>query len=474
MRFSIRVRLIVAMNLLVAGVGMAAGWAGIAVSGRIIERRLVDEPARNAAGLFDTMRLPFSDAMMARLRQILGAEVAAGPRDRREPAILATSLPQDEAEDLKNRLARGPLPRRVDLAGKVYLVGEAEAANTGPGRGADERMRLYVLVPEPEVEAAKEASAHTILLITFAAIAVATLLGFWLSTTISRPIQHLARRMDRLSDHADDNAVSLERGLAEARGPTEVVRLERSFDQLLERLQEARRQLARSARLATVGQLAASVAHELRNPLSGVKMNAQVLADELARKGIQDSGLERIIHEADRMNLYLEELLGLAGGNAAEHERPHDLEQLPQVRLDEVGDSVVTLLAERCRHGGVEVRCRWDTAAVRVRAEETQVRQVILNLVLNALEAMPAGGTVTLSTNRVRAGTLRFSVADTGKGVRSPDSGDVFDPFVTTKTGGVGLGLYICRRNIARHGGLIGYDSSDKGATFWFELPAAD
>jgi signal transduction histidine kinase len=419
------------------------------------------------------MRLPFSDAMMARLRQILGAEVAAGLPDRREPSIVATSLPVPEAEELKNRLAHGPLPRRVNLAGNAYLVGEAAAADTGPGRGADEHVRLYVLVPEAEVEAAKVASTHTILLITFAAIALASLVGFWLSTTITRPIRRLAGRMDRLADHAADDAVSLKLGSAEARGPTEVVRLERSFDRLLERLEEARRQLARSARLATVGQLAASVAHELRNPLSGVKMNAQVLADELAHKGIHDSGLDRIIRETDRMNLYLEELLGLAGG-AADDERPHDLKRLPHVHLDEVGDSVVTLLAGRCRHGGVEVRCRWDADAVRVRAEETQVRQVILNLVLNALEAMPAGGTVTLSNRAADEGAVRFSVADTGKGMRASDGSDVFDPFVTTKPGGVGLGLYICRRNVERHGGRIGYDSSDDGATFWFELPAAD
>ncbi|MCX5683164.1 MAG: hypothetical protein NT049_05705, partial [Planctomycetota bacterium] len=79
MRLSIRIRLILAMNLLVVGVGVAVGWAGIEVAGRVVEHRLVDEAARNAAGIFGTMRLPFSDVMMARLRQILGAEVAAGP-----------------------------------------------------------------------------------------------------------------------------------------------------------------------------------------------------------------------------------------------------------------------------------------------------------------------------------------------------------------------------------------------------------
>ena len=92
---------------------------------------------------------------------------------------------------------------------------------------------------------------------------------------------------------------------------------------------------------------------------------------------------------------------------------------------------------------------------------------------MNALDAMPAGGAVTLSTGPGKDGAVRFAVADTGQGVHVPAGTDVFDPFVTTKPGGVGLGLYVCRRHAERHGGRIGYDSSPDGTTFWFELPVA-
>jgi signal transduction histidine kinase len=470
MNLSIRARLILAMNLLVIGVGVAVGWAGVEVSGRAIEHRLVDEPARNAAGLFGMMRLPFSGAMMARLRQILGAEVAAGPPDRLE--IEATSLPDEEARALKDQLARGSLARRVSLAGKVYLVGEADAAPPEPSRAADGRRRLYVLVPEPQVEAAKRASERAIVMTTIAAIGLATALAFWLSTTISRPVRRLATRMDALSEHAADERLSAQTDAARDKGPAELVRLAKSFDRLLERLEHARRQLARSARLATLGQLAASVAHELRNPLSGIKMNAKVLADELAAAGESDSSLDRIMREADRMNLYLEELLDLASGDVTP-DAPLNVGELPRVRLDTVGESVAALVEGRCRHGGVEIRRHWD-AGLSVRADETRIRQVILNLVLNALDAMPSGGTLTLSTGAGPGRTVRFAVADTGRGVQAPEGADVFEPFVTTKSGGVGLGLYVCRRNVERHGGRIDYESSGNGTTFWFELPASD
>lgn len=470
MALSIRTRLILAMDLLVIGVGVAVGWTGVEVTGRVIEHRLVDESARNAAGLFGTMRLPLSDVMMARLEQILGAHVAAGPAD--VAAITATSLPPPEADALRAQTGRGPLPRRLDLAGRLYLVGQAAVTEAAAPRGSAQPMRLLLLVPEAQVAAAQQASARPIVLLTGAAIVVATLVAFWLSTTISRPVRRLARRMDRLSEHAAEEPLpdAVEPGVEG--GPKELARLARSFDRLVRRLDAARRELARSARLATLGRVAASVAHELRNPLSGIKMNARVLADELAAAGRSDSSLDRILREADRMNLYVEELLGLASGDV-QHDRPHDLAALPVVRLDEAGEAVLALVEHRCRHAGIAVVRRWDAAAVRVRGDETQLRQVLLNFVCNALDAMPAGGTVTLSTAPGQGGAVRFAVTDTGSGVRAAGGTDIFEPFVTTKPRGVGLGLYVCRRNVERHGGRIGYESSAGGATFWFELPAA-
>ncbi len=471
MKISIRIRLILAMDLLVIGVGVAVGWAGVEVTGRAIEHRLVDESARNAAGIFGTMQLPLSDTMLSRLRQILAAEVAAGPFD--QPQVVATSLSEPQALDLRSRIAQGPLPRRVTLAGNAYLVGTAEVPARDPAPPAAGRMCLYLLVPASQVAAAQQASQRTLTWVTIAAILVATLLAFWLSATILRPIRRLATRMDALAERASEEGFSSEKDAAAEKGPTEIVRLAKSFERLLAHLEEARQKLARSARLATLGQLSASVAHELRNPLSGITMNARVLADELAKTGTSDSSLDRIIREADRMNLYLEELLGLASGDARP-EAPHDLASLPRVRLDEVGESVLALVERRCQHAGVSVRRQWDAAARAVRADEPQIRQVILNLVLNALDAMPAGGVVTVATATGQDRTVRFSVSDTGKGVHVPEGTDVFEPFVTTKSGGVGLGLYVCRRNVARHRGRIGCESSDTGAAFWFELPAAD
>jgi len=472
MKLSIQSRLLLAMNLLVVAVGAAVGWVGVEVTGNAVEHQFVDDPAANAAGLFETMRLPLSDAMMYRLHQVLGAHVVAIPAGGPLPA--ASSLPRDAAHEVARSLVKVPETRHLTIAGTAYLVGRAHAARGGDSEGRPDRFDLYVLVPATHVEVAKQAATRTILWVTLASVATATVLAIGLSLSITRPLRGLARRMSRVAaDAAHGTTTGTERRGAHGPAPAEIAALAGSFEDLLGHLETARRGLARSTRLATLGQLAASVAHELRNPLSGIRMNAQVLAEELARSGRSDESLDRIVREADRMQLQLDELLGLAVGKADTREGPLDRTALPTVRIEDIAESVLGLLEARCRHARIEIVRRWAADAPAIRGNETMLRQVVMNLVLNAVDAMPAGGRVTLATQRTGVG-VRFTVADSGAGVRVPDGQDLFDPFVSTKPDGVGLGLYVCRRGIERHGGRIGYASSDEGTTFWFELPEVD
>lgn len=518
MSLSIRARMILAMNVLVAAVGIAVGQAGIGVAAAQIERKLVHESAANAAELIGRRNWPLdSDALMAQVGQILGAEVAIGPLDATGAQITAASLSAGQRADFLAQVAQagqvaqlsaqpagqpgaqvadGPVPARVVLGGKGYRLGTGVIRRASPSM-EPERRRLYLLVPEDRLQAARSQVAGRIALFTLAAVVVVTAAGLWLSTSLARPVRRLADRMDRL---ALEGVLGERPGAAapaagpppggspipaadrKAGGPPELARLMRSFDGLLSRLEAARRELDRSARLAALGQLAAAVAHELRNPLSGIKMNARVLADELASAGTADRSLELIIREIDRMDLYLNELLDLASASApaaaGAPSRPGQeagrRTEVEAVRLDGLADSVVALLEGQCRHAGVEVRRSYDPAAPAARAHGQRIRQVLLNLMLNALEAMPHGGTMTLSAGRGQGGTVRLDVADTGQGVQAPQGADIFEPFVTSKPGGTGLGLYISRRVVEGFGGRIGCDSSPAGSTFWFELPAAD
>jgi len=475
MRLSIRTRMLLATNLLVAGIGVVVGWVGIEVAGREIERRLVDEAVVKAAQLIHQTNLPrASDDLLVRIGGILGAKAASGPADF--PEIAAGGLSTGERRELSGQLSGGQLPLRVVLGNQGYRLGSS-LMPAQAGRPDQRAMRLYLLVPENRIIEAKKGVARTIVLLTLAAVAVATLVAVWISQTITRPVRQLARQMDRLSKAAADvdlNALLASQEHSARRGPVEIVRLAASYDELMAQLTEARAKLAQSTRMATLGQFSATMAHELRNPLSGIKMNARVLADELRRVNVSDMSLDLILREIDRMDLHLQELLSLAveGGQPAGSQQDEDAGRRA-VRLDELAHSVVSLLAGRCEQASIGIECEFPPEALGVRAQGERIRQVILNLMLNAIEAMPSGGTVRLSAATRPERRVRFSVADTGGGVHVPEGVDIFEPFATGKAGGTGLGLHVCRKIVEQHGGTIGYESSDHGSTFWFDLPGA-
>lgn len=470
-------RLLLTTNLLVAGVALAVGWLAYGVAAREIESKLVTESLTQAATLFQEGHLPRTDVLLLkRMGQILGAETAVGPAIGR--GVAASSLDADQQEELSRQLHGVPVPTRVTLRGTAYRVGATMLASPTIAPGT-EAMLLYLLVPEARITAARSDVARAIAIPTLVAVALATLATVWLAHSITRPVRRLAARMERLSQAARD--VDLDALLAAdmrdaptASGgvPREIARLTACYDHLLEQLASARTTLARSARMATLGQLSASVAHELRNPLSGIKMNARVLADEMARAGLDDESTRIIIREVDRMDTYLAQLLGLATGHGHAEEPVGGGQplELTETRIDAVVDSVVPLVEARCRRTTITIDRR-DNDAPTVRADVAKVRQVVLNLLLNAADAMPRGGTLRIDARATDDRGVRVGVRDSGDGVRVPGGADVFEPFVSGKTGGTGLGLYICRQIVKQHGGEIGYDVSTEGTTFWFTLP---
>ena len=473
MRLSIRARMILAMNLLVAAVGSVVGYAGIEVATSQVEQRLVSESATNAAELFSVRTWPLdSDGLMSQSAQLLGAETATFAPEGGK--VISSSLPARSRAELEKQLAGMVSPpgrKIVTLDAKRYCVGSAMIHRPAVRPGGEQQRRLLVLlVPEQRVIKAQTRIARRIAVMTLVAILLATAIAFWLSTSIARPVRRLADRMDHLGA-ASEIAPYEPRRSRRTAGPVELVRLAKSFDELLARLAAARHQLDRSARLAGLGQLAASVAHELRNPLSGIKMNARVLADELESQGSTETSLDHIIREIDRMDLYLQELLSLTSDSAGAANARSPVEP---VDLPEQARSVASLLSGRCEHAGVSVETSFDPAAGLVLGEAGRIRQVILNLALNALDAMPYGGTLTVAVMPADVGgAVRLEISDTGPGVQAAEGVDIFEPFISTKPQGTGLGLYICRRIIESFDGHLGYRDREKGAMFWFELPTA-
>ncbi len=233
-------------------------------------------------------------------------------------------------------------------------------------------------------------------------------------------------------------------------------------------LAEARASLVRSEKLATVGRLAAGVAHEVGNPLGAVSGYA-----ELARGFLQPDAdprlrdaLERIAAASDRIDRIVRDLLDFA--------RPTPLEVRP-MGLRSAVEAALRLAAVQSRFKGVEVVIALPAELPPVFADERHLSQVILNLLLNAGDAMPGGGTVTVAAGR-RGDQVALVVSDTGPGISAEDLPRIFDPFFTTKEPGQGsgLGLAICHSIVESMGGSIDAASpAGGGASFVVRLRAA-
>jgi len=235
---------------------------------------------------------------------------------------------------------------------------------------------------------------------------------------------------------------------------------------VVERLQESRREILRAEQLAAVGQMAAGIAHELRNPLMAMKILIQAAAERRPAAILEGRDLKVLEEEIGRSERSIQSFLDFA--------RPPQLEKRT-FALNALLDQVVELVSVRAKRQSVEIRCEPGTAEpIMIRADMGQIRQVFLNLLLNALDSVPSGGNIWVWSS-IPPGTaerLVIDVADTGPGLPVHLGTRIFEPFVSTKTTGMGLGLSICKRIVEDHGGMIlATNRPEGGALFTVSLP---
>lgn len=240
----------------------------------------------------------------------------------------------------------------------------------------------------------------------------------------------------------------------------ESARLYRQLEENLRKLQEAQFGMMRAERLAAVGTLASSLAHEVRNPLNSIGLQLVLLSRRIAKldeskRSELDQLVETSRREIQRLNDLVEEFLSMA-----------TLDRLSLAESDprEVLREVTGLMSPVAKQRGVALRSSPGPKAPPIRMDREKIRQVLINLVRNAIEAISDGGVVTLTLERSED-ELTIRVADTGIGI-APGT-DVFDFFTTTKRGGTGLGLPISRRIVEAHGGSLDYESAPgRGTVF--------
>lgn len=235
-----------------------------------------------------------------------------------------------------------------------------------------------------------------------------------------------------------------------------------AINKLAADLQASRTRLAQAERLAVIGEWAASIAHEVRNPLTSIKAFAQIIEEELPKDHDSREYTGIIVEEVDRLNRFAEELLLFS--------RPDEESNVP-VQVGDVLNQTLTLVQRSAAGKGIRIEKTFDDQLPLVMASPELLKHVFLNILINALQAMPDGGRVQIVTEQ-DGNYVRVHIHNQGLPIAEEHLLSVFEPFFTTKQAGTGLGLSISQRIVHAYGGHISAQNVPDGVRFTVSLPA--
>lgn len=311
----------------------------------------------------------------------------------------------------------------------------------------------------------RDPQRHTVLVLAGGgAIAICATLIFVLAWVIQRPMVELQEKMALLGEGDLDVSVSF------AKRNDEIGNLGRNFNQMVAQLRESRSeiehmhqtQISRAEYFATLGELAAGLAHEIRNPLAGIAGVVEVIARDLPASSPARTVVKDVRVQIVQINRILTDLLQTV--------RPHP----PDMRRSDLNITVedaVIQARQQALSRPIEIALAKEFALPEIDHDSNQIRQVLLNLLLNAIQAIEGPGRITVET-KASAQRVSISVTDTGRGISPEHLPNIFRPFYTTKGNGTGLGLSFTRRIVEDHHGCIDVTSVvGKGSTFVISLP---
>jgi signal transduction histidine kinase len=410
--------------------------------------------------------------------QVVYTSATLTPEDAPSPPDLEAALRRSKGAETQRRRAGTPVISfvrpLVDSSGAII--------------GA-----IHVLHAESFIDEAMRESRDWDITLTIIMIAATAIVVIVVARAgIDRPVADLVNRFRAVGSGDLSSRVPLRRG-------DEFGELGREFEGMVAQLEDARRSLLaeqeerrrveehlrRSERLASVGRLAAGLAHEIGTPLNVIGGRAEALQRRLAGNEATGRSLAIITSQIERISRIVRSLLDFARGSTP---------RLAPTSVVDVVRGVLDLMEHRIDHGGVHLALEVEPDLPRVRADADQLQQVFLNLASNALDAMPDGGSLTIRAARAQvpttlaeaqegagtpgssppAGFVSISIADTGTGIRAEHQGRVFDPFFTTKDvgQGTGLGLSVSYGIVRDHGGALELDSlPGAGSRFTVYLP---
>jgi signal transduction histidine kinase len=454
MRRSIRQQVLIPI-LTIQSVALAAiTMASVALAANRTERQIVDR-INGVVDVLDRSSFPLTGAILARMKGLSGAEFVAydaqGQAIAASGAELATSglplgvLPVWNTERFH---ALGDSPT-LSLDGRRYFAALIRPRSSAAGQA------LLVLYPESSWRDARWDSAKAPLILGAGALAMMAAATTWIAHRISDRIHRLEHQVARIAE-GDFREVDL--GTYPPRD--EIQDLAWSINRMCAQLRQMSQTIRQSERTQVLAQVAAGMAHQLRNALTGARMSIQI---HLKRcdSARADSSMMVALRQ---LSLIEEQVRGLLTLGRLE-ERPHAPCDLVRLLHD-----VASLVRPTCEHGEVSLEIGPCEPSVTILADEPSLRAAVLNLALNAIEAAGSGGTVVLELRSSESERI-IQVRDTGSGPARAMQATLFDSFVSSKPEGVGLGLALARHVSEAHHGTLGWTREGGWTRFRLSLP---
>jgi signal transduction histidine kinase len=433
-------------------VAMAAAWAiGVGIVTDALEQRLEGQ-LRNAASVLASGGLPYTPELLRRLASLQQSDfVLLDPAGNVAVTTSATIGDAIGASLAKRRPWAASETRRLEAPVQSIAVYQPIDASQEPRYSA-----LVAVAPLGDAASAAGRAARWLGLAMLAATAVLGAVLLALVRNITRPLAQLSALADRIAAGEREQRLELPRA-------DEIGALGESLNTMMLRLGSYETRLASRSRMSALGEMSARVAHEIRNPLTGLKLHLQLLAE---RVDPRESGrIERLLTEVQRLELLVSSALLLGG------EQPLDAAPTP---VGPLIAEVLDLMGPSLAHRGIRADSRCEDG-LQANVDRGRVRQALLNLIVNAADAMPQGGALRIGAEHDAATSrVLVLVEDSGPGVTEDIRARLRESPVSTKPFGLGLGLTVCRDVAAAHGGELRIERSADlgGACFVMALPA--
>ena len=447
-RLRLHHRIVIPFALVALVTTSATAIVAVSMTSRALTARL-ETQVLNTATLVAQSNFAFNPIILRSVKAITGADVITFDSPKH---VVASTVDASSGERLQRAVTAAeaadagapgaaPAVRPLDCGAPCYVTYRRIA--TQPD------TLVAVIADASELSAATRRLALTVAAGAALSLVAMVLVSQFVARRVTAPINELV---------AFTRGVSPDGSASRARtGPDEVGRLGGAFNEMLDRLESSRTALVRSEKLGLAGLMAARVAHDIRNPLSSIKMHTQLAGARTRNDADMQAIVSATLRDIQQVEVVVRDLIELA--------RPGELKRQPVALNDLVGE-VLHQLSLQLTHRKIAVDLQLADRLPPIDLDAERFRQVLVNVVGNAADAMATGGTLRVLTQAIDSGAgVALDVCDTGTGIDPEIRDRVFDPFVSTKRDGVGLGLVNAKAVVESHGGTIELTAAEPTGT---------